>query len=86
MIFSYRHRLLNSGKPKAVLTQVGLHLPFSVIIAVQILMAYFFWMAYGALAFLLGFLRTWSVIMAVTLWHYILHLPEKCVRWVHFQS
>lgn len=76
----YKHKIIKSGKPKTLLTHIGLQLPFSLIIAIQLLMAYFFWLAYGVLAFLLGFLRTWSIILAVVLWHYTLHLPEKCVR------
>lgn len=78
--FSFRHDLAKSGKPKDLRTLIGMHLPFSIIIAIQILMAYFFWMAYGTLAFLLGFLRTWSIILALTLWYFVLHLPQKCVQ------
>ncbi|RZC39664.1 transmembrane protein 62 [Asbolus verrucosus] len=43
-------------------------------------MAYLFWMAYGTLAFILGPLRTWSVILAAILWYNAIYLPERCTR------
>lgn len=71
---------MKPDKPKTVLGQIGLHLPFIVILSIQLLMAYFFWLAYGTLAFLLGPLRTWSVVIALVLWHQALVLPEQCTR------
>jgi len=45
------------------------HVPFVVVLTVQLDFAYFFWLAYGTMAFLLGPLRTWSVLLGVVLWH-----------------
>ena len=45
-------------------------------------MAYLFWLAYGTLAFILGPLRTWSLVLAAVLWYNAIYLPEKCTRWV----
>ncbi|KAF5274250.1 hypothetical protein FQR65_LT04368 [Abscondita terminalis] len=61
-------------------SKASLHLPFMFLLSIQILMAYFFWLAYGTLAFLIGPLRTWSVFMAIILWYLTLSLPEKCAR------
>lgn len=61
-------------------SKISLHLPFMFLLSIQILMAYFFWLAYGTLAFLIGPLRTWSVFIAIILWYLTLSLPEKCAR------
>ncbi|KAF2894815.1 hypothetical protein ILUMI_11361 [Ignelater luminosus] len=76
----FHYQVMKPDKPKTVLGQIGLHLPFIVILSIQLLMAYFFWLAYGTLAFLLGPLRTWSVVIALVLWHQALVLPERCTR------
>jgi hypothetical protein len=55
------------------------HLPFIFIVALQMALAYFFWLAYGTMAFVLGPLRTWSVILGVILWIQAVSLPEKCL-------
>ncbi|XP_059485481.1 transmembrane protein 62-like [Neocloeon triangulifer] len=55
------------------------HLPFIFIVAVQMAYAYFFWLAYGTLAFVLGPLRTWSVILGIFLWFQAISLQEKCL-------
>lgn len=58
------------------------HLPFILIVATQMAYAYFFWLAYGTLAFVLGPLRTWSIILGIILWTQAISLPEKCLRYI----
>lgn len=57
-----------------------LHAPFFIIIAVEVILAIFFWNAYGTLAFLLGPFRTWSVVMNAVLWHVARNIPDNCLR------
>ncbi|XP_026463910.1 transmembrane protein 62-like isoform X2 [Ctenocephalides felis] len=56
------------------------HIPFILIVSIQMLLAYFFWLAYGTLAFIIGPLRTWSIFLNVLLWWQAITLPEKCTR------
>ncbi|KAF7266802.1 hypothetical protein GWI33_019908 [Rhynchophorus ferrugineus] len=57
-----------------------LHLPFCLVFTIQVIMAYLFWLAYGTLAFILGPLRTWSLVLAAVLYYMALNLPEKCFK------
>ncbi|KAJ9593699.1 hypothetical protein L9F63_014747 [Diploptera punctata] len=74
----YRSHLL--GKPQSLLDRLCQHLPFVVILTLQMAFAYFFWLAYGTMAFLLGPLRTWSVLLGIVLWHQVSNLPEKSLQ------
>lgn len=56
------------------------HAPFVMIIGIEVLLAVFFWYAYGTLAFLLGPFRTWSLVMNIWLWYMAKTLPDKCFR------
>lgn len=56
------------------------HSPFIIIIIIEIVLAIFFWQAYGTMAFLLGPFRTWSILLNVSLWHLARNLPDKCLR------
>ncbi|XP_046387556.1 transmembrane protein 62-like [Ischnura elegans] len=58
------------------------HLPFFVIVTVQLIFASFFWLAYGTMAFLLGPLRTWSIVLGIILWQVAIRLPERYLRGV----
>lgn len=53
---------------------------FAVIVALQIVFAYFFWLAYGTMAFFLGPLRTWSTILNIFLWYQAATLPDHCLK------
>ncbi|XP_025831717.1 transmembrane protein 62-like [Agrilus planipennis] len=75
-----RNLILRPGKTKTIWDLIGLHLPFVMLLSIQLLMAYFFLLAYGYLAFFLGPLRTWSIVLALVLWCQTLQLPEKCTR------
>ncbi|XP_023024648.2 transmembrane protein 62 isoform X1 [Leptinotarsa decemlineata] len=57
-----------------------LHLAFTLLFAMQVSMAYMFWLAYGTMAFILGPLRTWSLVLAAILYYQSFHLPESCLR------
>ncbi|GLH01779.1 Uncharacterized protein GBIM_07843 [Gryllus bimaculatus] len=56
------------------------HLPFAVLVMLQMIFAYFFWLAYGTMAFILGPLRTWSVLLALLLWQQANSLPRKFLQ------
>lgn len=56
------------------------HLPFLLLIAMQMSMTYFFWLAYGTLATVLCPLRTWSIILAIVLWYQANFMPQECLR------
>lgn len=45
------------------------HICLLIIITSQMISAYFFWLAYGTMALLLGPLRTWSAIVGLVLWY-----------------
>lgn len=51
------------------------HLPFILLLTIQMLLAYFFWLSYGTMAFLFGPLRTWSVLLSLVLWYKAVTLP-----------
>lgn len=76
----YKYLILKPGKPSNFYKKVKLHLPFVILMSLQIFMAYFFWLAYGTLAFVLGPLRTWSIILAAILWRQALSYPDRCIR------
>ncbi|CAH0714521.1 unnamed protein product, partial [Brenthis ino] len=58
------------------------NLPFIILLSIQSLLAYFFWLEYGTLSFLLSPLRTWSIGLSVTLWYKILTLPHEYGRYL----
>lgn len=74
------YKFINSQKKKTICGHISLHLPFLLIFGIQVEMAYLFWLAYGTMAFLLGPLRTWSLLLAAILWFFAINLPEKCTR------
>ncbi|KRT85365.1 hypothetical protein AMK59_726 [Oryctes borbonicus] len=76
----YKWLILKPGKPSSIYNKIKLHLPFVMLMSLQIFMAYFFWLAYGTLAFILGPLRTWSIILAAILWQQALTYPDRCIR------
>ncbi|XP_045625746.1 transmembrane protein 62 [Procambarus clarkii] len=45
------------------------HVCLLFLVTIQMITAYFFWLAYGTMAFVLGPLRTWSAILGMVLWH-----------------
>lgn len=53
---------------------------FGALIALQMMFAYFFWLAYGTMAFFLGPLRTWSTLLSAFLWYQAVTLPDYCLR------
>ena len=57
------------------------HLPFAIVVSIQVICAYFFLLAYGTLAFFLGPLRTWSIILALILWRSCNNLKENSFRY-----
>lgn len=84
VFFRFKELILKPGKPLPLRSKICLHLPFSVIFTMQVMMAYIFWLAYGTLAFILGPLRTWSLILAAVLYYWAMYLDEKSVRYNYF--
>lgn len=82
--FRFQYKVLKPDRKKSICTRIGLHLPFFLVFCIQVVMAYLFWLAYGTLAFILGPLRTWSLILAAILWYNAIYLPEKCIRFGRF--
>jgi hypothetical protein len=68
------------GKYPSFLDRLCQHLPFVVVLTLQMKFAYSFWLAYGTVAFLLGPLRTWSVLLGIVLWHQATTLQENTLR------
>lgn len=56
------------------------NMPFICLLSVQLMLAYFFWLEYGTLAFCFGPLRTWSVPLSILLWYKTLSLPPGHCR------
>lgn len=56
------------------------NLPFIFLLSIQLLLAYFFWLEYGTMAFMFGPLRTWSVFLSILLWYKIWTLPPDYCR------
>lgn len=56
------------------------NLPFICLLSIQLLLAYFFWLEYGTLAFCFGPLRTWSVPLSLLLWYKTMTLPTDYCR------
>ncbi|KAL1489693.1 hypothetical protein ABEB36_013633 [Hypothenemus hampei] len=75
----YNQLSLKPGKASFKRTIVA-HLPFAIVFTIQVIMAYLFWLAYGTMAFILGPLRTWSLVLAAIVYYTALHLPESCFR------
>ncbi|CAG9858616.1 unnamed protein product [Phyllotreta striolata] len=78
--FRFLEITVKTGKGLSLKNKIVFHFPFSVVFVMQVIMAYLFWLAYGTTAFLLGPLRTWSLILAAVLYWQALNLPEKCTR------
>ncbi|KAH1022096.1 hypothetical protein HUJ04_011544 [Dendroctonus ponderosae] len=76
----YSQLSLKIGKKVSLRQAICAHLPFCIVFIIQVIMAYMFWLAYGTLAFILGPLRTWSLVLAAGVYYTALHLPDKCFR------
>ncbi|XP_067009565.1 transmembrane protein 62 isoform X2 [Anabrus simplex] len=74
------YRLRNQPAVRSSPRYICLHLPFLAVVVLQMMFAYSFWLAYGTMAFILGPLRTWSVVLAIILWYQACTLPDKCLR------
>ncbi|XP_071454329.1 transmembrane protein 62-like [Hetaerina americana] len=73
-------RYFDYDTKRSCLRNFCFHIPFFVIVTVQLMFASFFWLAYGTMAFLLGPLRTWSIVLGVILWQVAIRLPERYLR------
>ncbi|XP_038214829.1 transmembrane protein 62-like [Zerene cesonia] len=82
LIFVLAHcletRLMNQNLQG--LRRIIKNLPFIFLLTIQSLLAYFFWLEYGTISFLLSPLRTWSVGLSTLLWYKTLSLPPDYCR------
>ncbi|XP_055642131.1 transmembrane protein 62-like isoform X2 [Toxorhynchites rutilus septentrionalis] len=69
----------NAEKKLGFLAVTWLNLPFVLIMMAELLLAVFFWNAYGTLAFIITPLRTWSIVLNVVLWYQSKNLPDKAL-------
>uniref|UniRef100_T1IQP5 AD domain-containing protein n=1 Tax=Strigamia maritima TaxID=126957 RepID=T1IQP5_STRMM len=53
-------------------------IPFLILLTWNLWIAYSFLLAYGTLAFVLGPLKTWTLVVCLYLWHQVASLPEDC--------
>ncbi|XP_042875483.1 transmembrane protein 62-like [Penaeus japonicus] len=56
------------------------HICLLIIITSQMISAYFFWLAYGTMALLLGPLRTWSAVVGLVLWYQAATAQKNLLR------
>ncbi|XP_064082624.1 transmembrane protein 62-like isoform X1 [Macrobrachium nipponense] len=56
------------------------HVCLLILITIQLIAAYFFYLAYGTMAMLLGPLRTWSAILGLVLWHQATTMHRDLLR------
>ncbi|CAL4108459.1 unnamed protein product, partial [Meganyctiphanes norvegica] len=56
------------------------HVAVLAVITLQILLIYFFWLAYGTIGLFLGPLRTWAAILGTCLWYFAATLPKDKLR------
>lgn len=75
-----RFRHFQTYRSTSKLEFVFHHVPFVIIVIVQMICAYFFWLSYGTVAFFLGPLRTWSIVLAIILWRLCNTLSETSFR------
>ncbi|KAJ2950121.1 hypothetical protein O0L34_g11468 [Tuta absoluta] len=73
---NYRMYCQNSRGVKKMLR----NLPFIILLSMQLLLAYFFWLEYGTMSFIFGPLRTWSIGLSIILWYKIMTLPPEMCR------
>lgn len=66
---------------RSVLKKVKMsHLYFVMVILMELVLAAIFWWAYGTLAFVIGPLRTWSVVLHIILFYLAVSLPDEKMR------
>lgn len=75
-----RHHRPACSKTRRILFRIWKHLPFIVLMSMQVIFAYSFWLSYGTLALLLGPLRTWPIVMGFCLWREVYTLPLHVIR------
>ncbi|XP_017875580.1 transmembrane protein 62-like [Ceratina calcarata] len=73
------HNTKSNDKPSSKICFFLQYVPITLLVAMQTCMAYFFWLAYGTLAFILCPLRTWSIFLALMLWHQVDTMPHSCL-------
>ncbi|KAL5279472.1 TMEM62 family protein [Megaselia abdita] len=73
--------IANKKTFRSFLKKVNLsHLNFVMVILMELVLAGIFWWAYGTLAFVIGPLRTWSVVLHIILFYLAVSLPIEKMR------
>jgi hypothetical protein len=86
LIFIFAENIWNryneTKTAKSILKSTFKNMPFFLIMLVEIILAIYYWTAYGTFVFLITPLRTWSVILNITLWYQSKYLPNSSLRYV----
>ncbi|CAH1174265.1 unnamed protein product [Phaedon cochleariae] len=68
------------GKTPSFLSKLCLHLVFTVLLLIQLIFSYMFWLEYGGMALLFSVIRTWSVIVGTVLIYQASHFPQEWIK------
>ncbi|MCL4116406.1 UNVERIFIED_CONTAM: hypothetical protein GTU68_024497, partial [Idotea baltica] len=69
-----RFRELYMNQNESFFQLVWRHVSYFSLIVMQAMNAYFFWLAYGTMALVLGPLRTWAAFLGVWMWYSTIYL------------
>lgn len=78
--FKFREEFSGVTRKRTRFQSFWPHLPFILIITVELALAVFYFIAYGSVSFVLGPIRTWSVILHMILFHQAYNLKPKSLR------
>ncbi|XP_054263073.1 transmembrane protein 62-like [Macrosteles quadrilineatus] len=68
------------GKIRSLLCHWWTNLPFYIILFLQLLFLYFFWLSYGSLAVLLGPFRSWPILNTWLFWNRLHSIPLQRIK------
>lgn len=74
------HHTTPCSKTEKILCKIWKEFPFIVLLSMQVIFAFSFWLSYGTLALILGPLRTWPLVMGFYLWRQVHTLPQHVIR------
>lgn len=76
----FRSRKYEDDREVGLCHKLKRHLPFTIIMTVEIFLSSIFFYEYGTLAFLIAPMRTWANVMNIYLYYKTLNLPETDLR------
>ncbi|KAL7637800.1 UNVERIFIED_CONTAM: hypothetical protein RMT77_011412 [Armadillidium vulgare] len=75
-----RFQIFYMNHHETILQFLWKHVSYLSLIVMQAMNAYFFWLAYGTMALILGPLRTWAVFLGLLMWCHASRLKEEDLR------